>query len=117
MNMSKSDEKGINIWVKDKNQNKSGGIPFISFIGNISKGELPNGLGIMKSVQRTCFSKNWIYEGNMLDGKKHGLEKILFTDGYKVEGEWRYDNDFNTIEYDNKGYIIGEWIMGKYNFM
>ena len=117
MKLTKSAEKGINIWVKDKNPNKNGGIPFISFIGNLSKGRLPNGLGIMKSVQARGFPKNWIYEGNMLDGKKHGLGKILFSDGYKVEGEWRYDNDFNTIEYDNKGYIIGEWIMGKYKFM
>ncbi len=114
MNLSKSSEKGINIWVKDRNK---WGTPFISFIGGISKGGLPNGPGIMKSIQGSGFSKNWIYEGNMLDGNKHGLGKILFSDGYKIEGEWRYDKDWNTIEYDNKGNIIGEWTKGKYKFM
>ena len=52
------------------------------------------------------------YEGKFKDWERHGQGAFTWTDGHKLIGEFREDEPWETIEYDNNGKIIGKIVKG-----
>ena len=83
-------------------------------IHDLYEGELENGklhgLGIMKYVNGNKYVGEW------KDGKKHGLGTHNFPNGSKYVGEWKNgeQNGKGTWTHDETKYV-GEWKDGKTN--
>ena len=105
-------------WITEDNFRKNIGLTpnEISFIGNLKFGQ-PVGHGIMKSFYGDNNPSNFNFEGNFKNGDRNGFGILIFNDGRKIEGEWKGDKEWDTIEYDKNGKIVGKFVDGKYKFM
>ena len=56
------------------------------------------------------------YKGEISNGTPEGLGVLSypFTDGKRVEGEWKDGKEWNTEHYKKDGKVIGKWVNGKW---
>ena len=56
------------------------------------------------------------YEGEVSNGTPDGFGVLSypFTDGKRVEGEWKEGKEWNTGHYKKDGKVIGKWTNGKW---
>ncbi|CAD8087078.1 unnamed protein product [Paramecium primaurelia] len=61
------------------------------------------------------FPNGAIYEGSVLDGKRHGKGIYTWKDGTKYEGQFENDqiNGFGIMEYADSKKYKGEWVNGE----
>ena len=59
--------------------------------------------------------EEYIYEGSMRDGKRHGQGTVTFSNGQRYEGEWRDDKEHGrgTYTFSQGDRYEGEWRDGK----
>jgi len=61
------------------------------------------------------FSKSSVYEGGLVDSKRHGIGVMNWADGSAYEGEWLYDNRHGQGHFiwANGDVYEGKWMYGK----
>jgi hypothetical protein len=65
---------------------------FLTFLSNVKNEEPINLLEKEIDIQKEKEAvKKDIYEGDILDGKKHGFGKMLYKNGNVYEGKWKND--------------------------
>ena len=77
------------------------------YVGEIENGK-PNGLG------KFSYPSGYIYEGQYKEGKAHGKGSFSFPNGNKGIGQFRENKPWNITEFDNDSKIIGEYVDGIY---
>ncbi len=62
-------------------------------------------------------ARDSIYDGDLIDGKKNGKGKMIYTNGSIYDGEWKDDqkNGKGKMTYSNGAYYEGEWKDDKKN--
>ena len=53
------------------------------------------------------------YQGQVEEGKPHGLGVLISTNGWRFFGSWKNGKIWEGTEYDNYGNITYMWIEGK----
>ncbi|CAD8214259.1 unnamed protein product [Paramecium octaurelia] len=61
------------------------------------------------------FSNGAIYQGQVLDGKRHGKGVYTWKDGTKYEGQFQNDqfNGYGVMEFADSSKFKGEWVNGE----
>ena len=75
------------------------------YVGDFKNGN-QNGHGIFK-----WFGGREIV-GEFKDGTQNGQATLTLPDGTRYEGEWKKGKEWNIIEYDKKGKMIGKFVNG-----
>jgi len=74
------------------------------YVGEIKNGK-PNGTGVLSSTLGK-------YSGEVKNGMKHGQGTYTYKSGRKRVGEFRKSKPWNVKNYDKNGKIEAEWVKG-----
>jgi len=74
------------------------------YVGEIKNGK-PNGTGVLSSTLGK-------YSGELKNGMKHGQGTYTYKSGRKRVGEFRKGKEWNVKSYDKNGSIETEWVKG-----
>ena len=104
------------LWANDE-QNGLGFSGCVTKQSRIAREPLHGNVGNSKT-NKACREKGWTYEGEMLNGLKHGMGKYIFDDRdghfHSYEGDWIMDKENGQGKYawnDGSTYE-GAWEMG-----